>query len=239
MLTVRLERLMLRQGSMVLDLGAGGGRHSYAACARGCNAVAVDLRREDLIGARRGFAEYKEMVGLDGSLELDVVQGDARSLPLGDCTFDAVICSEVLEHIVEDTWVVDEIVRVLKPGGHVALTVPRWGPEVVNWLLSREYHSADGGHIRIFTRRRVLASMLGTKSSAVRLQGSHHAHALHSPYWWVRSWMGIENDQAWIVRALTKVVVYEMMHPGGWWTKIERVLNPLFGKSLVVYGVKV
>jgi hypothetical protein len=110
---------------------------------------------------------------------------------------------------------------------------------VVNWLISKEYHSAEGGHIRIFTRRGLLAALYGGANNSARLEGSHHSHALHSPYWWIRSWAGIDNDRAWIVRVFTRLVVYEMMHPGGRVTKLEQLLNPLLGKSLVVYGRKV
>ena len=40
--------------------------------------------------------------------------------------------------------------RVLKPGGSLAITVPRWLPERVCWALSDEYHANEGGHIRIY-----------------------------------------------------------------------------------------
>ncbi len=40
--------------------------------------------------------------------------------------------------------------RVLKPGGALAITVPRWLPERICWALSDEYHANEGGHIRIY-----------------------------------------------------------------------------------------
>ena len=39
---------------------------------------------------------------------------------------------------------------MLKPGGALAVTVPRWLPEKVCWMLSDEYHANEGGHIRIY-----------------------------------------------------------------------------------------
>ena len=43
-----------------------------------------------------------------------------------------------------------ELVRVLRPGGTIAVTVPRWFPELINWALSDDYHNVPGGHVRIY-----------------------------------------------------------------------------------------
>ena len=80
------------------------------------------------------------------------VQGDALHLPFADGTFDRVIASEVLEHIPDDVAAMTELARVLRPGGTMAVTVPRCGPEFVNWALSDEYHDVPGGHVRIYRR---------------------------------------------------------------------------------------
>ena len=83
--------------------------------------------------------------------EADVKQGDALQLPFADGEFDRVVAAEVLEHIHADIEAIKELVRVLRPGGTLAVSVPRWLPEVINWKLSDDYHNAEGGHIRIYT----------------------------------------------------------------------------------------
>lgn len=66
-------------------------------------------------------------------------QGSIYNLPYKNRTFDFIICSEVLEHLSDDTKAIKEIYRLLKPGGTVAITVPNenfpffWDP--LNWLL--------------------------------------------------------------------------------------------------------
>ena len=80
----------------------------------------------------------------------EVVVGDALSLPYADETFDCVIASEILEHVPQDDAAIAELIRVLKVGGDLAVSVPRWLPERVCWLLSDEYHSNEGGHVRIY-----------------------------------------------------------------------------------------
>ena len=100
--------------------------------------------------------------------------------------FDRVIASEVLEHIPDDAGAMAELARVLQPGGTIAVTVPAWLPEKVCWALSDEYHApfVEGGHVRIYTEAEL-------RVEAARRPGlvpgaAHHAHALHSPYWWLQ-----------------------------------------------------
>ena len=101
-----------------------------------------------------------------------------------------MIASEVLEHIPDDVAAFAEIARVLRPGGRVAVTVPRWRPERICWALSDAYHANEGGHIRIY-RADVLRTRLAAAGSS--RASSHHAHALHAPYWWLKCAVGVDN----------------------------------------------
>ncbi|MBW4078524.1 MAG: class I SAM-dependent methyltransferase [Acidobacteria bacterium] len=179
MLTANYDQLKLRSGDTVLDLGCGFGRHAFEAARRGANVVALDAGRDEVQGVAATFAAMLEAGELkDPSLRTAAVQGDALHLPFPDGTFDRVICSEVLEHIPDDHAAMRELTRVLRAGGTMAITVPRFGPELLNWALSDEYHNVPGGHIRIY-RRSVLESRL--RSTGMRVTGHHYAHGLHSP----------------------------------------------------------
>ena len=121
------------------------------------------------------------------------VNGDALQLPFDDNTFDRIVVSEVLEHIWDDERAIVEIVRVLRPGGRVAATVPTRWPERVSWALNDKYHDTPGGHVRIY-RQHDLEQKL--ERAGLFLRGSHHAHAFHSPYWWLKCAYGLENTEA-------------------------------------------
>ena len=112
----------------------------------------------------------KDQGEVPASARAEAVKGDALDLPFADGTFDCVIASEILEHVPEDDRAIAELVRVLKPGGTLAVTVPRWLPERVCWALSDEYHANEGGHIRIYRadelRGKVLAHGLRSHSHA-------------------------------------------------------------------------
>ena len=233
MLTVDYDRLGVRRGDLVLDLGCGFGRHAYEAARRGAVIVALDAGHAEVLRVRATFGAMIEAGELDPSASLfGTVQGDAVHLPFADGTFDRVIASEVLEHIPEDEAAMVELARVLRPGGTMAVTVPRCGPEVVNWMLSDEYHEVPGGHVRIY-RRSVLRRRLS--STGLVPLAHHHAHGLHSPYWWLRCLVGPSDDHHPAVAAYHRLLVWDI-EQAPWATRTaDRLLSPLIGKSIVMY----
>ena len=70
------------------------------------------------------------------------------------------------------------------------------------------------------------------------LRGSHHAHALHSPYWWIRCAGGVNNPDRLLARRYHDVLVWQIMKNPPVLRHLDRALNPLLGKSLVVYVEK-
>jgi SAM-dependent methyltransferase len=154
------------------------------------------------------------------------------SLPFADGEFDRVVAAEVLEHIPDDTTAISELARVLRPGGTLAVTVPRWLPEKICWRLSREYHEVEGGHVRIYTTEDLVSKL---SDAGLVFEGSEHAHGLHAPYWWIKCAVGVNNDEHPLVAAYHRMLVWDIMRRPLLTRLAERVLNPLIGKSLVVY----
>ncbi|HMD45568.1 MAG TPA: class I SAM-dependent methyltransferase [Acidimicrobiales bacterium] len=233
MLTVDYDRLGVTPGDLVLDLGCGFGRHAFEAARRGAAVVALDAGADEVDGVRDTFGAMVDAGELDESgTRAAAVQGDALRLPFGDGTFDRVIASEVLEHIPDDVAAMGELARVLRPGGTMAVTVPRCGPEFVNWVLSDEYHDVPGGHVRIYRRSTLRARLSSTGLEPV---GRHHAHGLHAPYWWLRCLVGPTNEAHPAVAAYHRVLVWDIVKAPRPTRVADRVLSPLIGKSLVVY----
>ena len=235
MLTANYERLGLRPGERMLDLGCGFGRHAFEAARRGAEVVALDAGQDEVEGVVAMFNAMEFEGELDAHAPAAAVQGDALHLPFADGSFDRVICSEVLEHIPDDLSAMRELSRVLRPGGTMAVTVPRFGPELINWALSDEYHNVPGGHIRIY-RRSVLMSRLA--SVGLRVTGKHYAHGLHSPYWWLKCLVGTTNEENRFVKTYHRFLVWDIMKKPRLTRYAEKVFSPLMGKSIVLYLVK-
>jgi SAM-dependent methyltransferase len=237
MLTVDYDELGMRAGDLVLDLGAGAGRHSFECFRRGARVLALDYDFGELPAVRDLFWAMRE-AGEGPSEGLGAcLNGDALRLPFPDATFDRIICSEVFEHIPDDAGAMRELARVLKPGGVLAATVPAWLPEKICWALSAEYHAplAPGGHVRIYTQALFRHRL---SEAGLTPEGSHRAHALHSPYWWLKCLVGPTNDVHPLVRAYHRLLVWDIARAPALTRTTERVLNPVLGKSVVVYSRK-
>lgn len=236
MLTVDFRRLRLAPGERLLDLGSGGGRHAFQAMRLGARVTALDYSAADL----KDVAAVAGAMIEAGEIHIDqwagVVNGDALDLPFPSESFDRVVISEVLEHIWDDERVISELVRVLKPGGRLAVTVPTRWPERVSWALNYHYHDTPGGHVRIF-RQHELETKL--ERAGLYLRGSHHAHALHSPYWWLKCIYGLDNTDAALVRRYHEFLCRIIEHNPRGAVRLERALNPVLGKSVVIYTEKV
>lgn len=235
MLTVDFGRLAIAPGERLLDLGCGAGRHAFEAARRGARVVAMDTDREELASVAAIFAAMAEAGEIPDGGSGQIVAGDATAMPFPDGSFDKVIAAEVLEHIPADQAALNEIARVLRPGGVAAVTVPAWLPERICWRLSEEYHNIPGGHVRIFTRGELTTKLT---RSGLRVGGHHHAHALHSPYWWLKCAVGVRADDHPLASAYHQLLVWDITRRPAVTRITERVLNPVLGKSLVLYADK-
>jgi SAM-dependent methyltransferase len=236
-LTVDYDRLGLRPGDLLLDLGCGFGRHAYEAFRRGARVVACDMATDELTEVRKLFTAMVDAGEAPPNGMADTVSGDATRLPYPDGCFDRIIASEVMEHIPDDLGALDELHRVLRPGGTLAITIPSWLPEKICWAISDEYYAPKsvGGHVRIYTEREMRAKLRG---AGLDPTGVGHAHALHSPYWWLKCAVGPRNDDHWLVKPYNRLLVWDISKRPAVTRITEQLLNPVLGKSLVVYATK-
>lgn len=234
MRTISLERLRLDDQHTALDLGCGLGRHLHAMYFfKRCHAVGLDLDPGDLLKTREGFDANPDLEPQTGPFRrFSLVAGDATKLPFPDHSFERLICSEVLEHIIPFESAIEEIWRVTKPGGRIGISVPRRWPEQICWLLSDDYHNEPGGHVRIF---RATALRKEFEKIGFKFTETHHAHGLHSPYWWLKCAFGVRQEPNLLVRAYHKILVAEILHNPWYLRLISKIADPLMGKSVVLY----
>jgi SAM-dependent methyltransferase len=107
------------RGRTVLDLGSGPGHYTAALARAGARVVALDLSVAN--------------VRIAADADLPAVRGDASRLPFPAERFDGIFCSNMLEHVPDPVAVINEIERLLRPGG--------WA-----WISWTNWYSPWGGH---------------------------------------------------------------------------------------------
>jgi SAM-dependent methyltransferase len=167
----------------VLDVGCGDGRHIAIAAERRTYAVGVDYDPAELrkSKARLGRARLAATgARVDRPAPVDLIAADASHLPFRPDAFDAVICTETLEHLPDDTAAMREIARVLTPGGLLHGAVPSHFTEIPYFALSPGYRNAPGGHVRIYAPKRLFAKL---HRAGFRIDQMRYVHFVDSLVW--------------------------------------------------------
>ena len=228
--TIKYRKLKLENGQLLLDMGCGEGRHSIGALLETpANVIGLDLSFEDLNTAKSRLNDF-DLSGCDTFCAFGV--GNIKNIPFENASLDAIVCSEVLEHVDSPKESIQELVRVLKPGGIMALSVPRYLPEIICWKLSKEYSKTPGGHVRIFkhSQLRDLA-----ENNGLQYQSFHWAHGLHSPYWWLQCLFWNTRETSYVIKLYHKLLVWDLMKRPLFTRLLEMILQPMIGKSFVMY----
>ncbi len=232
MLTFNFNRFGLEPGHRFLDIGCGEGRHIVRACQeQGTICTGADYVFDNLLTSRNKLNFHQAVNDLK-CRDWNLSAMDVTRLPFGDHTFDLVICSEVLEHIPDHETAVAELIRIVKPGKILAVSVPSFWPEKICWLLSKEYTRADMGHVRIYKKNQLIKQFT---SRGLIFTGAHRSHAIHAPYWWLKCLVGVNRPDSVLVNLYHRFLVWDLMKRPWISGFADRLLNPLLGKSLVLY----
>ncbi|MCP4373149.1 MAG: class I SAM-dependent methyltransferase [Deltaproteobacteria bacterium] len=235
MITVDFSRLSIKPGFKILDIGCGSGRHTGAAYMfKNVVAVGADLNFNDICRAKKRL-KLHDKLGEHGGGIWRLSVADITCFPFKDNYFDLVICSEVMEHIPDHESAAREVIRVLKPGSNLVVSVPRYWPERICWALSDEYYNASQGHVRIY-KKKDLESLF--EYNGVKMWACHFAHSLHTPYWWLKCLVGPTRDDSLPVNLYHRFLTWDIMKKPRITQFADYLLNPILGKSVVLYFKK-
>ena len=239
MLTVDFDRLGLREGDRLLDMGCGGGRHAFAAMRRGATVVALDYDAGEL-------KEVRAVVG--AMIEAGEIPEDA---PGGDGQRRRAAPPVPRRHVRPHHRVRGARAPLGRPSGAIA----RAGAGAAAGRAHRRHRadragpSGSAGRSTTLPRhpRRARAHLPPARARAAARSrpgcgcaGSHHAHALHSPYWWLKCAFGARQPGRVAGAQVPRLphVPDRATAPVGWPRSTARSTRCI-GKSLVVYTQKV
>ncbi len=232
MITLDFKRFRLEKGARVLDIGCGTGRHSCAAFRLpGVTVIGADVDWTDIREAKARL-QLHERLGEHAGGSWALAGADILALPFKDHSFQLVICSEVLEHVADHRRALAEAARVLQPGHLLAVSVPSFWPEKLCWKLSGHYAQSSNGHLRIYRKKKLVGLL---HAAGLTPFAFHRAHGLHAPFWWLKCIVGPARDDHPLVDVYHRFLLWDMMKKPLATRLIETLLNPLMGKSLVVY----
>jgi 2-polyprenyl-6-hydroxyphenyl methylase / 3-demethylubiquinone-9 3-methyltransferase len=148
----------------ILDLGCGRGFYTRALMNLGNNKLKITGidKCDEYLKIARGCSQSKRLI---------FIKSKAEKTSLAKDKFDAVICSELLEHVSDDRRLLREIFRITKPGGMILISVPHqnypWLWDPINWTAERLWHrhipasvwwlaGIWAGHKRLYTENDLL-----------------------------------------------------------------------------------
>jgi len=111
---VGLRLVGLTGSETILDLGAGRGWAARHFAALGCRVVALDVVADDNVGLGRGKALMEH-----AGVFFDRLIADGENLPFADGSFDLVFCAAALHHSSHLPQLMQQVARVLRPGGRL------------------------------------------------------------------------------------------------------------------------
>jgi len=142
----------------VLDFGCGNGSFTYMV-SKYCDSIyGIDCSSIAIDKAKKAYPK----IGFQ-------ILGGNNKLPYDDESFDAIFIIDVLEHILDIETLLEEVSRVLKPGGHLLITtsqLTRLKLFIIALISLDKYFYPTSPHIRYFTRNS-LASLLNRKGFEV------------------------------------------------------------------------
>ena len=233
MLTFDFNRVNINPEGTMLDLGCGEGRHIFGLMEKfpDLKCIGLDPHIESLDKAFEGL-KFLESIS---NTKTNFLSGSAYSLPFSDDSFDLVVCSEVLEHLHDYKDAIKEINRVLKPGGQFLASVPAEFPEKICWLLSEAYQNQPGGHLRIFKKNKLIKEVAEHNFS---FESSQRFHSIHSAYWWLRCLFWKSQESNIIIKGYKKILERHILKKPFFLDLIDKIFNPILGKSIAFYFVK-
>lgn len=203
-------RLVKRElGRRVLEVGCGVGNFTGMLLDRDA-VIAVDIERECVERMRERYAKHRNVHGFVCAAGTGDLVQLARFLP------DSCVCLNVLEHIEDDRAALEEMARVLRPGGVAVLIVPAF-PALFGPI------DRNLGHYRRYTR----ASMRAVAESAgLRVAKLRYMNCVGFFGWWFNARVAPREEQSEAQIEFFDRRVVPVLE------RLERIVPPPFGQSL-------
>ena len=180
-------------GKKLLDIGCGVGKVAFLAAEKGFEVTGVEIEEKAAKLAEKNLKRY-------GS-KTRIITGDILKIKLKENYFDAVVCSEVIEHVNNPQQIINRIFKLLKKGGLLVLTTPH---NQKYWTVSDEY--AD--HKKRFSIKEVKNLLFDFKITDLYTVGFPGMVSLVLSYNFLVRFLKIKHNASWRKKRLTSSLYY-------------------------------
>lgn len=172
---IKLDFLHLKKDSKVLDIGCSFGEQAMEIAKEGTIVYGIDSSSELI-------KKFKHKAKRD-NLKCYAFVGDATKIPFKDNYFDAVIATEVFEHVPCVVKVINESFRVLASGGRACISVPSYITEKI-FTAIHPFWIQDSGHVNIFSKKEILTLL---KNSGFKIERVEDLNFEWTLFWLIHS----------------------------------------------------
>lgn len=140
----------------------------------------------------------------------EALTGDIEKLPLDQytATFDAIVCGDVIEHVIDPYGLLDRLRSLLTPGGYIAASIPnvKFLPVVFDLLAHDQWHYRESGvldlgHLRFFTKTTIIEMFqhagFSVESITPRFSGRRYSYSDRASLGLLTKYLAL----GWFVRA--------------------------------------
>lgn len=127
-----LEAVAPRAGDTILDAGCAAGRQSLLMAERGARVIGMDISESFIVRANRERAAR-------GGETAQFLVADIENLPFAPDSMDKILCAEILEHVIDFDAAFKELLRLLRPGGRLVMSVPNLNGEGTLWQRVKSF----------------------------------------------------------------------------------------------------
>lgn len=228
---IRIKLLGVKKGDKVLDLGCSHGEQAFMFARQGLKVTGIDASKS--LVAKLNRQANKEGIDCEGFI------GNIEKLPFKKNSFDAIVATEVLEHIHRPETAVRECFRVLKRNGRICVSVPTQFSEKVFSLLHKNWVK-NSGHINVFSTKEILSILTSAGFKVLKQERQNFEWFV---FWLIHSLLKTDFDDTGSPKGYKRVSdgyfkIWNYLFRLRIGRRLMQIGNTFFPKSIYIYLTK-
>lgn len=228
---IKVNLLGIRRSNKVLDIGCSYGEQAFMIARQGFKVKGIDL-------SIKSIKKFNELARKE-KLDCKGLVGNIEKMPFRNNCFDAIVATEVFEHIPNPETAVKECFRILKKKGRICVSVPTSLSEKVFAYLHTDWVK-NSGHVNIFSEREILDLLTKSGFKVLKLEKQNFEWSV---FWLIHSFFNTDFDDTGLPKEnhiISKIYfkIWNYLYKLRVGKYLMLTGNKIFPKSIYIYLVK-